>query len=530
MKKFSPFISAVILSGVLLTTQSGYSQNPRRVLAQYDFNIIRHDTVFDISGNGRNGKIFGATTHIVRGVEGKALKFDNPGDYVLVLQPDGGICASNEVTMEAWVTFEDRNPQSFDFYNIVGIWGRDSLRSFNFYLCKDIIYNCFLGVNGPNGWGFGVGGTNGHTEIGFGPNSRPNQRWKYIVATYAYDPGTNRSRMKLYNDAVLSSDWSDRIMVCPLLRVNEPLRIGGVDYCNPATAWTFTGAVDQIRISNYALTQSEIQNRFHQIPDSSMDKFPVINLTATPSTLAPSDSRMVTVNLNSTCSQNCAGNITGQIVEVTCSEPVTNGWNITGSMQLQLKAQPSSTPGLNRVYRIKVRSFDEVRNMSYDYVTVSVPPAVPIIESFESTSNFIISQGSMVLNTTYKTEGAASIEMKGNYYQQITTKEMSTAGFTNLTNKLAIDLYIGNNQPNQWWIGDCAMYISCPSAAIYNVYLANIPLTGLPQNQFNTITFTLPQYIVDAFRQYHPDASFSFALNTNAGSGPYYVDNLRFVQ
>jgi hypothetical protein len=54
-------------------------------------------------------------------------------------------------------------------------------------------------------------------------------------------------------------------------------------------------------------------------------------------------------------------------------------------------------------------------------------------------------------------------------------------------------------------------------------------LTGLPKNQYSTLTITLPQQIVNIVNGTHTDFRIRFGLNFTAGSGPWYLDHIRFT-
>jgi hypothetical protein len=94
---------------------------------------------------------------------------------------------------------------------------------------------------------------------------------------------------------------------------------------------------------------------------------------------------------------------------------------------------------------------------------------------------------------------------------------------------MSVDLYIGNEQPNPSWIGALQFYFHLPSAGIYSQFVSQIELTGLPRDRFTTLQIPIPANVAAALSESHDDFRIEFALNTNAGSGPYYLDNIRFV-
>jgi hypothetical protein len=53
-------------------------------------------------------------------------------------------------------------------------------------------------------------------------------------------------------------------------------------------------------------------------------------------------------------------------------------------------------------------------------------------------------------------------------------------------------------------------------------------VTGLTRGSFLPFSFTLPTNVVTALNAAPSDVSLMFNLNVNGGSGPYYMDNVRF--
>lgn len=153
------------------------------------------------------------------------------------------------------------------------------------------------------------------------------------------------------------------------------------------------------------------------------------------------------------------------------------------------------------------------------------------IFGFENPSlwNFTIGSGTLSSNNSQKTEGSASMIYGGNSYREITSTSMSTSTISGETSRIALDLYIGTLQPNPWWVGEIAMLVSCPSAGIYHQSIGNVQLNSLPRGVFNTMTFNVPTNVLNVLNGNYNDFTFSIVLNTNNNSGPYYLDNMRFV-
>jgi hypothetical protein len=138
------------------------------------------------------------------------------------------------------------------------------------------------------------------------------------------------------------------------------------------------------------------------------------------------------------------------------------------------------------------------------------------------------SAGTLSNNFITKSQGSSSMQISGNGWQQFKSIDINTNELPSVTNRLLVDLFIGGNQTNLWWLGQIQLYINCPSANIYNQYVGLAELTNLPLDNFSTLGFTLPQNIMDVLNGNHTDLSISLSINTNSLTGPYYFDNMRF--
>jgi hypothetical protein len=163
-----------------------------------------------------------------------------------------------------------------------------------------------------------------------------------------------------------------------------------------------------------------------------------------------------------------------------------------------------------------------------------VTPTPPVIEQlmgFEDASlwQFIMGTSGTLSNVAVSTSGTSSLNVSGGGWQQIKSTDINTQDLPTVTNALAIDLFVGDIQPNPNWIGQAQFHINCPSAGINNQHVGSAELTGLTLNQFHTLSFNLPTNIVNVMNGNYTDLSISFSLNTNSGSGPYYFDTMRFI-
>ena len=160
----------------------------------------------------------------------------------------------------------------------------------------------------------------------------------------------------------------------------------------------------------------------------------------------------------------------------------------------------------------------------------SQPPVITVndIFGFESCTGWSVSQGTISSDSVNKTQGNASVDFSGGGVQEIISTDLSTTEITGETSTLKLDVFVGNTQPNQWYVGYLQLTVNCPSAGLLNTYIGQVDLTSLTRGTFSTLTFSVPSNVVSALQGSHTDFSFKMQLNTSSGSGPYKLDNMRF--
>lgn len=158
------------------------------------------------------------------------------------------------------------------------------------------------------------------------------------------------------------------------------------------------------------------------------------------------------------------------------------------------------------------------------------PDSTSLMMDFEDASLWSIIWTSGVLRDegTIRSNGNASLEIQGNYYQQIKSIDVSTESLQPVSNRVALDVFVGESQTNPWWIGQVQLLVNCPSAGIYNQHIGVAELTGRPMDQFSTVDFVIPPNVMQVLNGVYEDFSFSIVINTNAGTGSYFFDNMRF--
>lgn len=181
-----------------------------------------------------------------------------------------------------------------------------------------------------------------------------------------------------------------------------------------------------------------------------------------------------------------------------------------------------------------VTVYDNVGNLIYGTPPnpniVPKPPLLSVSDvlGFEEPSQWNSASATLSSSTT-ETQGNYSMSASGSGWFVFNSAYMKTQDITGETSHLALDLYVPGNQPSPWWIGSIALVANCISGSVYDNFLGNIELTPLPQGQFSTVIFNVPQNVLTALQGNFDDFSFRFEVSLNSGAPPLILDNLRFV-
>ena len=199
---------------------------PTGLVAAYSFNEGSGTSVTDRSGTGNAGTISGAA-RVAAGKYGAALSFDGVNDWVTV--PDAASLDVGRVTVEAWV-----RPTALG-----GMW-----RTVVF---KERPGGLVYGLYGSQGGGRALGQVDiGGERNALGSSSMPLNTWTHLAVTY------DASVLRLYVNGAPSGT---AVVAGTIPSSTGVLRIGG----NSVWAEWFAGQIDEVRVYNRALTQSEIQ-------------------------------------------------------------------------------------------------------------------------------------------------------------------------------------------------------------------------------------------------------------------------------
>ncbi len=280
-KVFSAHNRLVVTAGLValfiaITTPS-FAQTPGLVAA-YGFNEGSGTTLTDSSGNNLNGTIVGATW-VSTGKYGKALSFNGSTSYVDLGNP-AQLRLTGSMTVEAWINAA-ANPA--DDGQIVA--KSNDAAGWQVKTSPD---------TGPHTFGVGVSGTSNSRTQRYSTTVRALNTWYHVAAVYDATAGT----LSLYVNGVLNNGTLSGTVPASqfdqAVNVNIGRRTGG---------YYFNGLIDEVRIYNRALSQSEVQTDMNTpvpAPAGPDTTPPTVSITA------PADGATVagTTTLSATASDN----------------------------------------------------------------------------------------------------------------------------------------------------------------------------------------------------------------------------------
>ena len=194
------------------------------LVAAYGFDEGSGTVVSDVSGNGNNGTISGATW-TSSGKYGSALTFNGTSARVTV-NDAASLRLTGGMTLEAWVY-----PSS-----VSSAW-------------RDVIYkgddNYYLEGTSRQFESSGDGGHIWRNPL-YGTGALTVNTWAHLAATY------DGATMRLYVNGV---QVASRAQTGAIATSTNPLQIGG----DSIYGQYFAGRIDEVRVYNRALTVTEIQ-------------------------------------------------------------------------------------------------------------------------------------------------------------------------------------------------------------------------------------------------------------------------------
>jgi hypothetical protein len=216
-----------LISSVLLLSMA--SSVSAELVAYWPFDESSGDTVYDVTGNGNNGTIFGAQRSA--GKYGMALEFNAVDNYVEVPTSDS-LEIDENVSIAAWINWIDAG----DGWLAIMANGQQGGPWEN--------YGLFVNRGGGYLY-FTLSLDGGHITQSTPNNTVVPDEWLHACATW---DGSN-ARIYVNGEMVLEQPQSGQL-VPPQL----PLRIGHRD----GSSHYFNGIIDEVRVYNHTLIEEEI--------------------------------------------------------------------------------------------------------------------------------------------------------------------------------------------------------------------------------------------------------------------------------
>jgi len=222
------------------------SENLSTLVAYYPFNGNANDE----SGNGNNGTVDGATLTVDRfGFQNKAYSFNGTDNEIQVPHTEALNILTN-LTISAWFNSIEA-PLFRTSHTILAKRSQSSFGSFPYLLAINYQYSIPSDYKKP----IFVTAANNNYQYLQSTTDISNNSWNHIVSVIS----NNNLRIFLNGTLILNTT------VNPQLRVgNSASLLIGSGARSDKPAEQFKGQIDDIRIYNRALTDSEIQTLYHE--------------------------------------------------------------------------------------------------------------------------------------------------------------------------------------------------------------------------------------------------------------------------
>jgi hypothetical protein len=123
------------------------------------------------------------------------------------------------------------------------------------------------------------------------------------------------------------------------------------------------------------------------------------------------------------------------------------------------------------------------------------------------------------------TQGQASLTVNAHGYVAI----HSAAFASGVGAQVAYDLLLPTQQSNPSWVGATQFYVDCPAHNLFNAYVGQVELTGLPLGLFTTIKMSIPTAVQTAIGSSCSNMAVTVVLNVpTTQTAAYLLDNIRF--
>ncbi len=361
---------------------------PAGLVAAYAFDEGTGTTVADASGHGFTGTISGATW-TTSGKFGSALVFN--GTNAVVTIPNATLLQlTTGMTLEAWV-----NPTTVN-----SAW-------------RDVIYkgddNYYLEGMSPSQRP-AMGGTFSPSLV-YGTAALAVNTWTHLAATY---DGTT---MRLY---VNGAQVASRAQTGNIAISTNPLQIGG----DSIYGQYFAGMIDEVRIYNRALTQTEIQIDMNT-PVGAPPSPPVAPVLATPANGATG------IATNPTLTWNASTGATSYRLQVSTDAGFAT--MVVDQSNITTASHAVSSLATNTTYYWHVNATNSAGTSAYStawsFTTVAPPPppAVPVLAAPSDGATGIATNPTLTWNAS---TGATSYRVQVSTSSAFTTTVVDQSNIT----------------------------------------------------------------------------------------------------
>ncbi len=281
------------------------------LVAYYPFNGNANDE----SGNFNNGTVSGASlTSDRNGNSNQAYSFNGSNNYISI--PDNSSFRPVNLTVSAWVFGYDFSSNRQILAKNAGSGAYESIDM----LINNSGYNFMGNIGGPSSWGTWLQS----------PNPISVNQWHHLV--YTFDDVSNLQ--KQYIDGVLVNSGTEATSI---IYDSKPWTIGA-EYENNIMSWFFSGKIDDIRIYDRVLSDSEVLSLFG------------VNAQITLSSPSSGDILHPNTNQNITWASSGVTNLkleystdTGTnwstIISSTSASPGSYSWTVPNTLSTQCKVR-----------------------------------------------------------------------------------------------------------------------------------------------------------------------------------------------
>lgn len=246
--KISPFCSVCAASATLVFGLLAASLDAA-VIGHWTFNEGGGTTALDSSGQDNHGTIIGGAES-VSAPGGSAVWLDGIDDFVNYGQPAIFDFTSQDFSIEAWIAIDGTQSG-----NAHGIWGKGAGSYLLGYSRDDVRHNISL----CSGSGCGT------TLEAFDPSNNPPGNYHHIVFTRQMNAPESSESIVLYIDGVFDRSNSQAV----------PLFSQAVDVTSGAgTGNHLACMIDEIKIHDIQLTETEVMNSFTAGPSTAASSLP----------------------------------------------------------------------------------------------------------------------------------------------------------------------------------------------------------------------------------------------------------------